>query len=109
MSHSVEYDTYIRSAEWRALCQRIYKQRGRVCQRCGRDDRPLQIHHLTYDHLGCEREYELQIVCKDECHPAADKERVDREARRIAQRGMRWATLEEVERLTMKIISRQTI
>lgn len=105
MTHSAEYTARIHSTAWRALCYRLYKQRGRVCQRCGRDDRPLQVHHLTYDHLGHEREYELKIVCADECHQREDAERVEREARRIAQRGMAWATLEDVQALTMRLIA----
>lgn len=104
--HSVLYITYLQSNEWRARCYRLYQKRGHVCEMCGRNDRPLEVHHKTYDNLGHERDDELMIVCRDECHPRADKERVEREQRRIAQRGIRWATLEEVKALDMILVAR---
>ncbi len=104
--HSTEYEEYIHSQRWIDRCKRIYKKRGRCCERCGRDDRPLQMHHKNYDRLGHELDEDLQIVCRDECHPKADAERIEWEARRISQIGMKWATLEEVEALTMRLVER---
>lgn len=34
----------------------------------------LQMHHLTYERLGHERDEDLVLLCK-ECHRAADRER----------------------------------
>jgi hypothetical protein len=65
---------------------------------------PAEVHHKDYTRLGHELDDDLLIVCK-ECHPKADRERVEWEARRVSQAGMRWATLEEVEELTMKLVS----
>lgn len=103
--HSAEYDEYIHSERWRKRCERVYKKRGRRCERCGRNDRPLQMHHKNYDRLGAELDDDLLIVCKD-CHPKADAERVEWEARRMSQVGMKWATLEEIEALTMTLVER---
>jgi hypothetical protein len=42
---------------------------GCRCERCGVFKHPnaLQVHHLTYDHLGNERRGELVVLCND-CH-----------------------------------------
>lgn len=102
--HSAEYTEYMRSDKWRALCREVYAERGHVCEMCGRDDRKTEMHHKTYDRLGHELKEDLMIVCAEDCHPRADRERIEREQRRVKQRGMRWATLEEVEALTMRLI-----
>ena len=105
--HSAEYDEYIHSKKWAERKRRLFKKRGRQCEICGRDDRPLQVHHKNYDRLGHELDDDLLIVCEDECHPKADRERIEWEARRKQQKENppRWATLEEVEALTMRIVS----
>lgn len=36
------------------------------CEKCG-SERRLQIHHIHYRHIGHERLYDLQIICKL-CH-----------------------------------------
>jgi hypothetical protein len=105
MTHSPQYTAYIHSPEWRSLCREIYAERGHVCEMCGRTDTATDMHHKTYDRLGHELKSDLMIVCHDVCHPRADRERVEREARRIAQRGMKWATLEDVHALTMRLIA----
>lgn len=103
--HSVEYDEYMQSDKWRRRKHRLFTRRGYVCEMCGASGVPLDVHHKNYDRLGHELDEDLQIVCREVCHPKADRERVEWEARRVAQIGMRWATLEEVEALTMKIVS----
>lgn len=103
--HSVEYDEYMQSERWRARKRRLFKARGYVCEMCGASGIPLDVHHKNYDHLGHELDDDLLIVCREECHPKADQERIEWEARRVSQIGMRWATLEEVEALTMKIVN----
>lgn len=57
---------YAGSNQWR--CRRnetIPRQRFR-CARCGREKR-LQVHHLTYDHVGDERPADLVALCLT-CH-----------------------------------------
>ncbi len=105
--HSLEYIEYIRSDKWQARCARLYAKRGRICEMCGRSDRALEVHHKNYDRLGCELDDDLLIVCRDECHPQADRERIEWEARRRYQREYppRWATYEEVEALTMRLVN----
>lgn len=90
--HSAQYTEYMQSDQWRARCYRLRKKRGNRCERCGSGLR-TEVHHLNYDHLGHERDEDLQIVCK-QCHPAADRERIEWEERRRQQNGVKWVTLE---------------
>jgi hypothetical protein len=102
--HSAQYDEYMKSDKWKRRKVRLYAKRGRKCEMCGATW-PLEVHHKNYDRLGCELDSDLLIVCVD-CHPKADRERIEWEARRVAQVGMRWATLEEVEALTIRLVQR---
>jgi hypothetical protein len=106
--HSAEYTEYMHSAKWSQRKQRLYHKRGYVCETCGAVGVPLDVHHKNYDRLGHELDDDLLIVCRDVCHPKADRERVEWEASRVSQIGMKWATLEEVEELTMKIVNTKT-
>lgn len=102
--HSVEYKDYMRSYAWVQRKRRLYAKRGRVCEMCGAASY-LEVHHKNYDRLGHELDDDLLIVCVD-CHPKADRQRVEWEARRKHQRDnpVRWRTLEEIETLTMRLI-----
>jgi len=47
-----------RKRAWRALRLRVIQRDGYRCGDCGRlvlDTRKLQVHHLSYDRLGCEK------------------------------------------------------
>lgn len=102
--HSAEYDEYMKSDKWKRRKARLYAKRGHVCEMCGATW-PLEVHHKDYTRLGHEIDDDLLIVCRD-CHPKADAERVEWEARRVSQIGMKWATMEEVEALTMRLVER---
>lgn len=104
--HSAEYIEYMQSRQWAERKHRLFVKRGYVCEMCNSSGIPLDVHHKNYDRLGCELDDDLLIVCHERCHPKADLKRIEWEQRRIAQRGMRWATLEEKEILTMKIVNR---
>ena len=103
-NHSPEYTAYMQSEKWKRRKARLYNKRGHACERCG-STWQLEVHHKNYDRLEHELDDDLLIVCVN-CHPQADAERVEWEARRVAQVGMRWATLEEVEALTMTLVER---
>lgn len=104
--HSAEYTEYMQSRQWAERKRRLFEKRGYVCEMCGASGLPLDVHHKNYDRLGCELDDDLLIVCHEKCHAKSDRQRLEWESRRAAQRGMRWATLEEIETLTMKIVNR---
>ena len=102
--HSAEYDAYMNSEKWRKRKARLFSKRGRVCEMCGATAQ-IEVHHKDYTRLCHEIDDDLLVVCHD-CHPKADRERGEWEARRVSQAGMKWATLEEVEALTMRLVQR---
>lgn len=103
--HSAEYDEYMQSRRWQTRKYKLFKKRGYQCEICGATGEPLDVHHKNYDRLGHELDDDLLIVCRGKCHGKADQERIEWEARRLSQIGMKWATLEEKEKLTMKIVN----
>jgi len=60
------YEAYLASPEWRRRAGRM-KATVRKCQLCGHDDRPLEVHHNSYRHVGHEPDVDLVVLC-DLCH-----------------------------------------
>lgn len=57
---------YYQSPEWKQIRQQKLKEAGYVCELCGSAIN-LRVHHLTYDHFGCEPLDDLLVVC-EKCH-----------------------------------------
>lgn len=64
----------IKSPRWKELRERLIAERGGKCQVCGRSDVTLQLHHVTYERLGNERDTDLLVVCIP-CHKDKDNTR----------------------------------
>ena len=75
--HSEEYVDYIQSNEWRQRCRNLIRKRGRRCEKCGGNGKVLEVHHLTYERLGHERDEDLEVVCRGRCHKFADQDRAE--------------------------------
>ena len=60
-----EYKEFLRSDYWKSFSKEIREKHGR-CQDCGKEHR-LNVHHLTYDRLGQEKEEDVVVLCKW-CH-----------------------------------------
>lgn len=45
---SEDYKEFLRSAEWEELREKVKERAGYKCERCGGNNGPLQVHHLTY-------------------------------------------------------------
>lgn len=75
MNHlSQEYIDYLQSPEWdKKRKQRLHLD-GYTCQGCGAKNKPLDVHHLTYDRFGNEWLDDLESLCR-QCH---DKRHDDR-------------------------------
>ena len=56
-----DYGGYLRS-EWWKQRRASYLRRYPFCAECG-ETRWLQVHHLSYDHLGNEPDWELKTLC----------------------------------------------
>ncbi len=61
------YNEYILSAAWKSKRVQAFKYYGKKCQQCGAKNVPLQVHHRTYDRLGNEKMYDLEVLCV-KCH-----------------------------------------
>lgn len=93
------YTEYLDSQDWKIRRHRLLKEAGRQCERCGHDGLPgmrhldyrsLEVHHLTYERLGDERDEDLEVLCR-ECHRVADRER--RRGDDLGPPGWRWFAL----------------
>lgn len=62
----VEYDSYINSIEWADFRQKYFERHPRECTICGSKD-VVQIHHINYNSLGCEKDDDLIALCRG-CH-----------------------------------------
>ncbi len=60
------YNAYLKTVEWAAKRAAVLDRAAGVCEGCRRQ-RPTQVHHLTYDHVGQELLFELVAVC-NACH-----------------------------------------
>ncbi len=71
-----EYAAYLRSPWWQRVRRVRIHYADFTCNRCGYrqesfepSDKRLEVHHLTYKHLGAEWPWELEVLCED-CHAA---------------------------------------
>lgn len=63
---SLSYQEYLKSTHWISTRYGALERAGRRCQLCN-TDKNLQVHHRTYERLGCELWVDLFVVC-DGCH-----------------------------------------
>lgn len=59
-------EEYLRSPHWRLTRKAALGRARYQCSSCGATRR-LQVHHLTYQRLGRERDEDLRVLCED-CH-----------------------------------------
>ena len=62
------YSQYLKSKHWQELRKKIYSERKR-CEICGKELKKYNIHHLTYERIGNEKEEDLMLLCP-KCHKA---------------------------------------
>ena len=68
------YHKRVSSAEWKNLRREIIEERGNQCERCGKEDANLELHHLHYRSLESEQPEDVELLCR-ECHEKADEAR----------------------------------
>lgn len=61
------YIQYLASEEWRIFRLSVIAKRGLACEVCRTRQNSPQLHHLTYERLGCERETDVIVTCET-CH-----------------------------------------
>jgi len=64
----MNYYTYINSVAWRDRRRRhLQQEANHVCWNCGEADGRKEVHHVTYERLGCEADADLITLCEP-CH-----------------------------------------
>jgi len=62
----VDYQEYLKSDRWCAMRLWALSRAGNRCEVCGNEG-GLEVHHRSYENLGCEFPGELLVLCGD-CH-----------------------------------------
>jgi hypothetical protein len=63
----VRYDEYLQSEQWLMIRAQVLRRDGYRCRMSGKVNHPgdpLQVHHLTYDRVGCESLDDLIAICR---------------------------------------------
>lgn len=60
------YAEYLRSPHWQEVRKEALKRANYRCQVCNAD-KPLDVHHRTYERLGSELDADVIALCRD-CH-----------------------------------------
>lgn len=70
------YKAYLKSAHWFNLRKSKIKWHGckATCAVCGKESSMVQLHHVSYKHLGDERPSDLVVLCP-ECHEKVHKDK----------------------------------
>ena len=67
------YDIYLSSERWLRKRAKILERDHHLCQSC-LENKATEVHHLTYERVGCELLQDLVSLCKD-CHRAITRMR----------------------------------
>ena len=67
MNSPVNYASYLSSHSWKKRARQMRERAGFKCQLCGANDKPLNVHHNSYERLGRERDDDLVVLCEP-CH-----------------------------------------
>lgn len=59
------YPDYLASSIWKERRNHLIEKKGK-CEICGKTKR-LEVHHLSYENVGDEKERDLQVLCRS-CH-----------------------------------------
>lgn len=65
--HQSWYAAYRASDHWKRVRARVISRALHRCQDCGAWDTVFEVHHLTYENLGTERDEDLVALCPT-CH-----------------------------------------
>lgn len=84
------YEARVKRYDWlNDYGRRIRARACGRCERCKKKSRRLEVHHLTYERLGRERDEDLQALCPS-CHKKADKERARMNRRDVSDGFDEW-------------------
>jgi len=64
---SMPYKEYLQTIEWKERRKKHLKSSGYRCQVCNSPEKPLDVHHRTYERRGQEYYKDLIVLCRS-CH-----------------------------------------
>lgn len=62
-----KYNKYLKSKKWNGKRISVLKRDNYTCRDCGTKKALLDVHHITYDNIFCERLSDLKTLCR-KCH-----------------------------------------
>ena len=65
-TEKIDHQEYINSPKWKAKRQMVLERDNFRCRKCG-TGKNLDVHHITYEHIGNEPIDDLVTLCR-ECH-----------------------------------------
>ena len=66
MFQPIDYQTYLASGHWQARKAEAIRKAGYRCQYPGcKAYNVLDVHHLTYQRLGCELDSDIIVLCRE--------------------------------------------
>lgn len=63
------YQEYLQTTYWKKFAHKARKKADYCCQKCGRGNTLLDVHHLTYERRGKEWYSDVLVLCR-QCHNA---------------------------------------
>jgi 5-methylcytosine-specific restriction endonuclease McrA len=69
---AMPYQEYLKTQYWGARRTMAIKRAKERCQVCNRENVTLNVHHRTYERLGCELNSDLIVLCAS-CHETFHK------------------------------------
>jgi hypothetical protein len=63
----MQYSDYLKTQHWQHFRSEAIKFFRNICQTCGKHDCQIDIHHRSYDNIGCETFNDVIALCND-CH-----------------------------------------
>jgi len=70
------YRKYLQSDTWQKTREKAIEQADHRCELCGYGNGILNVHHLSYERIGCEEPRDLRVLCKP-CHARQHPEKLD--------------------------------
>lgn len=64
---AMAYKDYLLTPEWNAKRRDMLRLSDKRCERCGKENSVLHVHHQTYERLGRELQSDLEVLCRP-CH-----------------------------------------
>lgn len=57
------YAEYLQTNHWQSVRDETWRRCAGRCRQCGK--RGHDVHHLSYEHIGCEKEDDTELLCAE--------------------------------------------